>query len=110
VFTPFSSGKINLLTADDQVLQLIPGLDTAAAQAIENVRDSDPPVRNIAQLLSAGGVNPAAAGQIMSYVSIVGNTYEVQATVTIGQLSHTYTAIVIRNGRSMQVVSYYRSQ
>jgi len=110
VFTPFSSGKINMLTADDKVLQLIPGLDTAAAQAIENVRDSDPPVRNIAQLLSAAGVNPAGAGQIMNYVSVLGNTYEVQAKVTIGQLSHTYTAIVIRNGRSMQVVTYFRSE
>jgi general secretion pathway protein K len=110
VFTPFSSGKINLLTANDQVLQLIPGLDTAAAQAIESVRDSDPPVRNIAALLSAAGVPQAGVGQIMNYVSIQGNTYEVQAKVTIGQLSHTYTAIVIRNGRNMQVVSYYRSE
>lgn len=109
VFTPFSSGQVNMLTADDRVLQLIPGLDTAAAQAIENVRDSDPPVRNIAQLLGAAGINPAAAGQVMSYVNIKGNTYKVDAKVTIGQLSHTYTAILIRNGPNMQVVSFYRS-
>ena len=109
VFTPFSSGKVNLLTADDRVLQLIPGMDTAGAQAIETERDSDPPIRNPQQLLAAAGVNPAAQGQIMQYVTTIGNTYEVHATATIGEISHTYTAIVIRNGPSVQVVSFYRS-
>ena len=110
VFTPFSSGKINLLTASDQVLQLIPGIDTTAAQAIETARTSDPPIRNIGQLLAAAGVDPQAAGQIMNYVSTLGNTYEVHATATIGTLSHEYTAILIRNGPTVQVVSFYRSK
>jgi general secretion pathway protein K len=110
VFTPFSSGKINLLTADDRVLQLIPGMDTAAAQAIETARDSDPPARNLSQLLMAAGINPQASAQIAPYVSVIGNTYEVQAKATIGSLTHTYTAILIRNGASVQVVSFYRSE
>lgn len=110
VFTTFSSGKINILTADDNVLQLIPGLDSAAAQAIATARDSDPPIRNVSQLLSAAGINPQAAGQMMNYVSTIGNTYEVHATATIGPLSHEYTAIVFRNGSTVTVVSFYRSK
>ena len=110
VFTPFSSGKINILTAEDQVMQVIPGLDTAGVQAIETARDSDPPIRNVAQLLAAAGVNPQAAGQIVNYIDIRGNTYEIHATATIGQLSHEYTAIAIRNGPNVTVVSFYRSK
>lgn len=110
VFTPFSQGQVNILTADDKVLQCLPGLDTASVQAIETARDSDPPVRNIAQLLTAAGVNPQTAGQIGGYVGVIGNTYEVHATATIGQLSHEYTAVVYRSGPNVQVVSFYRSK
>ena len=100
VFTPFSSGKINVLTANDQVLQLIPSLGTAEVQAIITARDSDPPVRNIPQLLAAAGINPQAAGQVMNYVDVRGSTYEIDATATIGQLSHEFTAIVVRTART----------
>jgi general secretion pathway protein K len=110
VFTPFSSGKINILTADDKVLQLIPGIDTSVAQAIESARDSDPPIRNVGQLLAAAGINPAAVGQIQQYFGQQGSTYEVHATATIGQLSHEYTAVVFRTGVNVQVFSFYRSK
>ena len=110
VFTPFSSGKINLLTADDKVLQLIPGIDTAAAQAIETARDSDPPIRNVPQLLAAAGINPADAGRVTSYTDSRGSTYEIHATATIGQISHEYTAVVFRAGPNVTVVSFFRSK
>jgi general secretion pathway protein K len=110
VFTAYSSGKINILTADPNVLQLIPGLDTAAAQQIESARSSDPPARNIQQLLSAAGINAQATGQLMNYVSVIGNTYEIKATATIGPMSHEYTAVVYRAGPSVHVVSFYRSR
>lgn len=110
VFTAFSSGKINVLTADDTVLQLIPGVDTAAAQAIENARESDPPIRNLTQLFTTAGINGPAVAQIMNYVSTIGNTYEVHVTATIGSLSHEYTAVVYRNGPDVHVVSFYRSK
>ncbi|MGA2245427.1 MAG: hypothetical protein ABSH48_10540 [Verrucomicrobiota bacterium] len=110
VFTAYSSGKINVLTADENVLQLIPGMDTTAAQQIESARGSDPPARNISQLLSAAGINPQAVGQIMNYVSVIGNTYEIHATATIGQWSHEYTAVVYRSGPIVHVVSFFRSK
>jgi peptidoglycan hydrolase-like protein with peptidoglycan-binding domain len=110
VFTSFSQGQVNILTADEKVLECLPGLDTASIQAIETARDSDPPVRNIAQLLSAAGVNPQTAGQVGGYVGVIGNTYEIHATATIGQLSHEFTAVVFRSGPNVQVVSFYRSK
>jgi general secretion pathway protein K len=110
VFTPFSLGRINILTADDKVLQLVPGMDTAAAQALETARDSDPPIRNVGGLLTAAGINPAAIGQMSQYFGQQGSTYEVHATATIGQLSHEYTAVVFRNGPNVIVVSFYRSK
>jgi type II secretory pathway component PulK len=109
VFTAYSSGKINILTADNNVLALIPGLDTAAVDAIVNARESDPPVRNVQGLFAAANINPQAVGQIMNYATVQGSTYEVHATATIGQLSHTYTAIVFRNGPNVTVFSFYRS-
>lgn len=112
VFTPFSDGKINILTADDTILQLIPGIDTAAAQSIETARDSDPPIRNVGQLFAAAGISPAVVGQMGNYIDVRGATYEVHVTATIGQLSHEYTAILFRNpgGPAVTVYSFYRSK
>jgi general secretion pathway protein K len=108
VFTPFSSGQINILTADDTVLGLIPGMDTAAVQALISARESDPPIRNVGQLLAAAGITQP--GPMLNYLTVQGSTYEVHATVTIGQLSHEYTAVVFRTGNNVQVFSFYRSK
>ena len=111
VFTPFSLGKVNLLTADEKVLECLPGLDTAAIQALETARDSDPPARTVAQLLTAAAAgNPALVSQVGNYVTVQGSTYEIHATATIGQLSHEYTAIVCRSGPSVTVYSFYRTK
>jgi type II secretory pathway component PulK len=110
VFTPFSSGKVNCFTADENVLQAALGVDATTAQAIITARDSDPPIRNIDQLLTAAGMNPAAIGQTKRYLDQRGDTYKVVATATIGGVSHEYTAVVFRSGRDVQVVSFYRTK
>ena len=111
VFTPFSSGRVNIFTADDKVLLAILGNDTAALQAIKTARDSDPPIRNVGWLLTAAGLNQTPAGaQISSYFGQQGNTYQVVATATIGEVSHQYTAVVFRTGPNVQVVSFYRTK
>jgi len=112
VFTPFSSGKVNWRTASSTVLQALPGIDEATAEAIVNARDADPPVRDLNQLLGTAGMNPAAAQQAMRYFDGPGhgNTYKVTITATIGQLSHTYTAIIFRDGRLVSIYNFYRSE
>lgn len=111
VFTPFSAGKVNLLTASDDVLEIL--FDSQnnpnALQDFKTARDSDPPARDVTRLLAAANLDPPTQNRIGPYVSVIGNTYEIHATATIGQLSHEYTAVVIRNGPSVQVVSFYRS-
>jgi general secretion pathway protein K len=110
VFTPFSNGRVNLLTAEENVLALIPGVDTITAQNIIKFRDAanDPPARDLNRLLI--GANPQAMGQIQRYAGVRGDTYEVHATATIGEISHEFTAIVYRAGPNVQVVSFYRTK
>ena len=114
VFTPFGSGKVNLLTASSEVLQCIPGLgdssgNSSAVQAVIQARDDLPPARTVGQLLQNAGIPPQDQSQVQNYVGVMGNTYAIHVTATIGQFSHTYTAIVYRNGPDVHCVSFYRS-
>ena len=69
IFTPISSGQININTADINVLQMIPGVDATTAAAIIKQRagpdgvegtEDDTPFRNVSQL-SATGLSPQFA-------------------------------------------------
>ncbi len=115
VFTPFSSGQVNLNTADATVLQLIPGMDTASAEGILKFRagpdgaegtDDDTPFMNPGQL-AAAGVNQGAIQQISRYVTTRGSTYEVHVTAHIGDYSREFIAILFRGGPDIQTVSFY---
>jgi general secretion pathway protein K len=115
VFTPFSSGKININTADANVLQLIPGVDQAAADAILKWRagpdgqdgtDDDTPFQNPGQL-AAAGVNPQALGQIGNFVTTKSTTFEVHVTARITDYTREFVAIIYRNGASVQTVGFY---
>ena len=110
VFTPFSTGKINFFTANNNVKLSILNNDSNAVQAINTARNSDPPIRNVPQLLAAAGINPAAFGPFQRYVGVRGDVYEVVATATISGISHEYTAIIYRKGSNVQVVSFYRTK
>jgi type II secretory pathway component PulK len=115
VFTPFSSGQINLNTADLEVLELIPGMDTTSAQNILKFRagpdgvdgtDDDTPFINVGQLASAG-VNPQSAAQIGSYCTTRSSTFEVHVTARIGDQERNFVAIIFRNGPNTQIVRFY---
>jgi type II secretory pathway component PulK len=115
IFTPFSSGKININTADLDVLELIPGMDTTSAQNILKFRagpdgvdgtDDDTPFGNVSQLASAG-VNPQAAAQIGNYCTTRSTTFEVHITARIGDQERDFTAVIFRNGPNTQIVRFY---
>jgi general secretion pathway protein K len=115
VFTSFSLGQVNILTADENVLSCLPGLGNnadAVQQIMQHREQDDPPVRNVGQLLTLAGLNAPDVGLATPYLANppIGNTYEVHATATIGQLSHEYTAVVFRTGPNVTVVSFYRSK
>jgi hypothetical protein len=115
VFTPFSSGKININTADANVLQLIPGIDTTAAADIIKYRagpdgqegtDDDTPFQNPGQL-AAAGVDPRAMGQIGNFVTTKSTTFEVHVTAKIADYTREFVAIIYRNGPNVQTVGFY---
>ncbi|HEV2696285.1 MAG TPA: general secretion pathway protein GspK [Verrucomicrobiae bacterium] len=115
VFTAFSSGKININTADANVLQLIPGVDTTAAADIIKYRagpdgqegtDDDTPFQNPGQLATAG-VSPQAMAQIGNFVTTKSTTFEVHVTAKIADFTREFVAIIYRNGASVQTVGFY---
>jgi len=115
VFTPFSSGKININTADSTVLQLIPGVDTTAADQIIKFRagpdgvdgtEDDTPYQNPGQL-GASGVDQKAMAQIGNFVTVKSTTFEVHVTARIAEHTREFVAIIFRNGSDVQTVGFY---
>ncbi len=111
IFTPFSSGKINVNTADANVLQMIPGVDAAMADTIIKQRagpdgvdgtEDDTPFQNVGAALQ--GVNNSQAAALCDVRS---STYEVHVTAQIGQYRREYVAILARlSGTDIQVFSF----
>lgn len=110
IFTPFSSGKINVNTADANVLQMIPGVDAAMADAIVKQRagpdgvdgtEDDMPFSNPGQLGGFGIQNTSGCDTRSS-------TFEVHVTAQLGDYKREYIAILARtSGTALQVVSFY---
>lgn len=112
LFTPFSDGKINILTAKKDVLTaLFDNGDPNAtiANKIIELRESDPPLRSVNQL-AAAGVSPQDLQQLSRYLDFRGDTYQVVVTAKMGEIEHQYTAIVYRHGAHVQVFSFYQSK
>ena len=115
LFTPFSSGRININTADANVLQLIPGVDNNVAADIIKFRsgpdgsetsETATPFQNVNQL-AALGVNPAAIGQLNRFCDVRSHTFRVTVTAQIGNYKRDFKAILYRNGTTVQVASFY---
>ena len=114
IFTPFSSGKININTADANVLQMIPGVDAAMADTIIKQRagpdgvdgtEDDIPFQNVNQLAAVTGLNPQQFGTLCAVRSL---TFEVHVTAQIGDYKREYVAILARNsGTDIQVLNFY---
>ena len=115
IMTPFSSGQININTADANVLQTIPNIDAATAESILKYRagpdgaeatEDDTPFRNVGQL-AAAGLNQATVGQLSRYCTVSSSTFEVHVTARVGDSTREYTAIVWRNGNNLQTVGFW---
>ena len=112
VFTPYSSGKVNLNTASETVLSVLPGMDTSTVQAILRIRsgeggtDGSGAMRDFTAL-NAAGISQQAIQQLQRYAAFRGSTYEVHATAQIGDYKREYIAILYRNGPTVSVFSFY---
>jgi type II secretory pathway component PulK len=116
VFTPLSSGRININTADVNVLQMIPGVDQAIAQNIIKVRagpdgvegnEDDTPFTSVNQLVMAE-LNPQLVSQLSGICTVRSSTFEVHVTARVGDSKREYVAVLFRNsGTDIQVLSFY---
>jgi type II secretory pathway component PulK len=116
VFTPVSTGHINVNTADANVLQMIPGVDQAIAQNIIKVRagpdgvegtEDDMPFATVNQLVTAD-LNPQLVAQLSQFCTVRSQTFEVHVTARIGDSKREYVAILYRNlPTDIRVLSFY---
>jgi general secretion pathway protein K len=115
IFTALSSGRININTADANVLQTLPGIDAATAAAIIKQRagpdgvdgtEDDTPFVNVGQLAEAG-VNQQIVGQLGQLCDVRSRTFEVHVTAQIGNFQREYIAILWRNTPTdIQILSF----
>ena len=117
VFTSVSNGRININTADEDVLQMILGGDATAAENIIKLRagpdgvdgtEDDTPFVNPAVGLQSAGANPAVAGQAANLLTTRSTTFEVHVTAQIGVQKREYVAILYRLSLAdIRILSFY---
>jgi hypothetical protein len=127
LFTPLSSGKLNINTASATVLQIIPFIDENIAQSIIQRRagpdgqdgtEDDMPFRHPGEI-AVGGFgggtggpgapgNAAAMGQFSQMFTVRSLVFEVHVTATIGSSKREYVAILRRdNPKTISTLNLY---
>ena len=115
LFTPLSSGKINLNTAPAEVFQLIPGVDALIAEEIVSGRSGEDdgsglmgPYRTVGQVSRIPNVPLQLVGQIGQFCDVRSRTFQVDITASMNGYTRSFTAILGRNSpRDVQVLSFY---
>jgi len=117
LFTPLSSGRLNLNTASLTTLQMIPFVDENVAAQIIQCRsgpdgvdgtEDDTPFRNPGEGLLCGGLPNALVGQVQRYCDIRSRTFEVQVDAEINGYHRYFFATITRNNpRDVQVLTFY---
>jgi type II secretory pathway component PulK len=116
LFTPVSSGKININTCSAEVLEIIPpGIDPLIAEAIVAARSGEDdgsglmgPYRSVAQVSRVPEVTPIVARQIAQYCDVRSRTFEVHVDATVAGYTRRFIALLGRNSpRDVQVLSFY---
>jgi type II secretory pathway component PulK len=115
LFTPFSAGRININTADVNVLQLLPGIDPNVAAAILQIRagpdgvdgtEDDTPFKNVNDLRMAN-INDSLVAELNRYAGVRSSVFQATITAKIGDDTKVFKAILARTGRNVQTVGFY---
>ncbi len=110
VFTPISSGLINILTASAAQLQVLPYVNDAVANQIVQMRsevgdDGFLAYRTPSDLLVNTALGRELAPQVAAYCTFRSTTFEATVVVEVGQSTRTYYALLRRNGpRDVQIL------
>ena len=115
VFTPISSGRLNINTASSTVLQMLFGGDQTVATCILQQRagpdgadgtEDDVPFRSVGELATC--LNYQNTGQLQNFCTVRSSTFEVQVEARVGENVRTFTAILGRNSpQDVQVLAFY---
>ena len=107
LFTPLSLGYVNINTAPEEVLQLVPlpGDPAVTAAAIKDMRDGpdgvdgnedDEPFDNVQQLQRVPGISREAAAGAARFMSVRSSTFEVRVTAEVRKQQRTLVALLQR--------------
>jgi general secretion pathway protein K len=118
LFTPLSDGKINLNTATNEVLQLIPGVDGPIADAIVAGRSGTDdgsgmfgPYNNMGQVLQRVPTLPQVGpviNALTQYGEFRSRTFQVEVVANVGGYPRTFCAVLGRNNpRDVQILTFY---
>lgn len=114
IFTPISSGQININTCSATMLRMI-GMDEASANRVISLRagpdgqdgtDDDVPFNNPGEIINAG-LPPAAVGIFTPYLTVRSSTFDVRVDVEVGMSKRRYHALVHRGSpRDIQILTF----
>jgi general secretion pathway protein K len=115
LFTPISSGKININTASSSVLQMIPGVEPMVADAIVAGRQGEDdgsgllgPYRSVDQVRRVPEVRPELIRLLQQFCDVRSRTFEVQIDAEVSGYKRQFIAILARNSpRDVQILSFY---
>lgn len=117
LFTPMSTGRVNLNTASFTALQMIPFVDENIAAEIIRFRsgldgvdgtEDDTPFRNAGELINVPGISRQVVGQLQRLCDVRSRTFEVQVDVEVNGYKRQFIAVLGRNSpRDVQVLAFH---
>lgn len=118
IFTPLSNGRININTASQTTLQMVPLVDEIVASRIIELRSGGDgtygpigpigsPGFGIEEALFNAGLNRQAAQFAAPYFTVRSSTFEVQVDAEIAGYKRQFIAILARNSpKDVQVLTF----
>jgi type II secretory pathway component PulK len=119
LFTTISAAgaAVNVNTASPGVLQLLPGMDAALAQAIIDTRagpdhtdgtDDDIPFLTAGELINVPGMTPDLLGVLQPFLVVNSSIFLVTVEATIGDYVRRYEALLQRRNAQDMTILYFR--
>jgi len=115
IFTPISSGRVNINTASATVLQMIPGVDAVIAEAIVAGRSGADdgsglmgPYRSVDDVQRVPEVPRPLIGVLRQFCDVHSSTFEVEVDAEVAGYKRQFFAILARNTpKDVQILSFY---
>lgn len=115
LFTPLSSGRLNINTASADVLQLIPGVTPMMAEAIVGGRGGQNdgsgltgPYRGLGDLRRIPEVTLEASRAMAQFCDVRSRVFEARIEAQVGTYKRRFVAVLGRNSvRDVQVLTFH---